>query len=179
VGLLSLSRPAPAEPKLYLIVVVAKTGASFAVMKYVIHPGRQHMHVFDAGAEDGMWDDLREGKVIIQATLDTVVLYLAGNLAAPLTDILAYDDWGPPLLSMLEAACHWAMRDHAAGKHPPQCHPFFLLFLFKADVMASHVQFMVWHPDREIVEQGDRPPQHVGFCRVMDILKHVQRFMYI
>jgi hypothetical protein len=85
--------------------------------------------VLNAGDKSGVWDWLREAKLISQAALDIVGTYLAGDAPEPLTESLAFDNWGVPLLTALELACQGAVGDHAACEHSHHLSPRSLLSL--------------------------------------------------
>jgi hypothetical protein len=85
--------------------------------------------VLNAGDKSGVWDWLREAKMISQAALDIVGAYLAGDALEPLTESLAFDNWGAPLVSALELACQGAVGDHAACEDSHHLFPVTLLLL--------------------------------------------------
>ncbi len=74
--------------------------------------------MLDAGDADGGWDYLREATMIMQAALDILAAYLAGEPLEPLTESLAFDKWGVPLINALELACESVMGDRASGSFP-------------------------------------------------------------
>jgi hypothetical protein len=69
-----------------------------------------------AGDEDGIWADLREAKMLIQAAVSTFTNHLSGNLNGPLSESLAYRKWGLRLIAILTSACQAALGDSAAGE---------------------------------------------------------------
>ncbi len=73
---------------------------------------------WDAGAEDGAWDNLREAKIIIQNVVNEVAAYLAGESPIPLKEVLAYEYWGQPLADLLKDACQRTVGDRFAGQYP-------------------------------------------------------------
>jgi hypothetical protein len=87
-----------------------------------------------AGDEDGIWADLCEARMLIQAGVGTVTNYLSGYLTVPLSESLAYRKWGHRLNTVLKSASQAALGDTAAGEHVF----FFLLLLLACGPVQMH-----------------------------------------
>jgi hypothetical protein len=89
-----------------------------------------------------VWDNMREGKMVISRAVDTLVECLTVQLAKSAKERLAPKKWGLPLFGFLESACQAAkMGDNGAREHALVFLPIFLAAPCPpAHAIASYLQ---------------------------------------
>jgi hypothetical protein len=99
-----------------------------------------------AGAEDGMWDKLRESQLYIQRLVDTLYAHVSGKLSIPPREILGSSTWASPLMTLMESTALELMGPIANGKpgfrfrtyhHYPARAPYLSVFSVLAFCMSS------------------------------------------
>ncbi len=84
--------------------------------------------------------------MFIQWPLNRVMNYLANDMTRPLSEALAYKNWGLPLVSLLANACQSVVGDGAAGQHSKLSQPpvlFLVEHSYHSVQCLGHVMWLV------------------------------------